>query len=1175
MSRRAHKAALLTALVAALAGLSALASWWMGAWELASFGVAYVPMAPITALLFVLLAMAQSAWLTWPWHRRVRQGVVLASGLAAIVATLALFQAGTGLSLPWERWFNPAGGHVGVIPLGRMAPLTAMNFLLLATVLILLAYARPGWRLGALVATAFVLLSSCFVAAGYAAGTPISYGRATVPMALLTALAFIALSLSGLLAGPLVDGIREWLRLDAAIPGTAAPGHRANRRVVAIALGLVVVISVLGFYYLRREQAAARDIVRRELLSVAHLKATQITQWRQERLGEGWFLQRTAAVAEDVAAFLAQPDDAGKREQVLGWLDPIKAGDRYERILLYDSAGAPRLQLPGENGAKRAGKHPMALAMVADGRLKQPTLTELHTDEDGDGVHLSLVVPMFRHPGSSGAGGMLATLVLVLDPAQALFPLLSQWPVPSETAEVFLVRREGDEVVFLSELRHTDAPPLSVRRSVHEPLLAAAMAVRGVKGTHEGYDYRGAPVLTVANRIPDSAWWLIAKIDQAETYAPIRKQARLTGLMIFLLVSTVGLATAFVWRQRHAAYLLHSLVMERERLALSERLAAVMRYANDIILLLDEQGRIVEANDRALAAYGYTLEELRALPPGGLRSGASAGELSLQLDALLQTRGGHFETIHRRKDGSEFPVEVSGRAVEISGRRYGLGIYRDISERRAAEAALRASEEKFRAYVEQAADALFVHDLAGRILDVNRQACASLGYSREELVGMNVFDIEQTVDPAAARAAWAQITPDAVRTFQGHHQRRDGTVYPVEVRVGCFDLRQERLLLALVRDISEREAFVRQIERFNHLYAALSQVNQAIVHARDRESLLTEICRVLVEHGHFRMAWIGWVDPATRDIRAVARHGDDTDYVSLLNLTAEDRPEGRGPTGTAVREGRTVVCADIAEDPRMARWRERALQCSLRSSIALPIRQGGEAVGVLTVYASEVGFFGQEEIALLEEAAMDVAFGLESLAKDDRRRKAELALRSSEERFRTIFKHAPVGISLTMADDGSVLVNDEHVRITGVSEADSNVRGIFHRVTHPDDEVRQMALVDRFVRGELGHYTIEKRYIHPDGRVQWAELTSRFYTDPATNRRVILTILIDIAARKEAETRLQQQLDELRRWHRATLGREERIIELKREVNELLTRAGQSPRYPSAAPGAKPDASNG
>lgn len=1175
MSRRAHKAALLTALVAALAGLAALASWGIGAWELTAFGVRYVPMAPITALLFVLLATAQGFWLVWPRRPLVRVGAALASGLAVVVATLALVQAGTGLPLPWERWFNPAAGHVGIIPLGRMAPLTAMNFLLSAAALLLLAYGRPPWRLGALPAAAVVLVGSCFVAAGYAAGTPISYGRETVPMALLTALAFVALSLSSLLAGPLMDGVREWLRLDAAIPATVSPGHRANRLLAATALGLAVVIAVLGFFYVRREQAAAREIVQRELLSVAQLKATQITQWRQERLGEGWFLQRTAAVAEDIADFLAEPDSAAKREQVLGWLDPIKAGDRYEQILLYDSTGELRLRLAAPDRANRMGKHPLALAMVASGRLKQPTLTDLHSDEGDSGVHLSLVVPMFRPRGAVGAGEALATLVLVLDPTQALYPLLRQWPVPSETAEVFLVRREGDEVVFISELRHSAAPPLTLRRSLHEPLLAAATAVRGVKGTHEGLDYRGAAVLTVANRIPDSTWWLIAKIDQAETYAPISKQARLTGLMILLLVSTVGLVAAFAWRQRHAAYLQHSLAMERERVALSERLAAVMRYANDIILLMDEQGRIVEANERALTAYGFTLEELRALPPGGLRAPTASGDLAQQLDGLLHAGGAHFETVHRRRDGTEFPVEVSGRAVDFGDRRLSLGIYRDISERRANEAALRASEEKFRAYVEQAADALFVHDGNGRILDVNRQACASLGFSREELVGMNVFDLEQKVDPAVARAAWAQITPDTIRTFQGTHKRRDGTVFPIEVRVGCFDLRQERLLLALVRDTSEREAFVRQIERFNHLYAALSQVNQAIVHAKDRASLLTEICRVLVEYGHFRMAWIGWVDPANRDIQAVARHGDDTNYVSLLRITAEDRPEGRGPTGTAAREGRTIVCADIAEDPCMARWRERALHSGLRSSIALPIRQTGEVVGVLTVYANEVGFFGQEEIALLEEAAMDVAFGLDSLTKDDRRREAELALRSSEERFRTIFKHAPVGISLTMADDGSVLVNDEHVRLTGVSETDSHHPAIFKQITHPDDLDRQMAMAKRFARGEIGHYTVEKRYLHPDGRVQWVELTSRFYIDPATNRRVILTILIDIAARKEAEARLQQQLDELRRWHRATLGREERIIELKREVNELLTRGGQPPRYPSAAPGAKPTAPHG
>lgn len=1166
--RRAQKFALLAAFLAALTGLYALGTWQFGAWHLATFGVQYVPMAPITALLFVLLAAAQGSWLAWPQHRLVRMWAAGASGLVVFVAILTLAQSATNLILPWETWFNPAAGQVGVIPLGRMAPLTATSFLLSAVALLLLVFAPGAGRLGALPANAAVLVIGILVAAGYAAGTPISYSGETVPMALLTALAFIALSLSGLLAGPLIVTIQHWLQLEAGIPAAAGLGRRGNRVLVALAAIVAVLILLFGFYYVRSEQAAARETVRRELRSVADLKTTQIHQWRRERLSEGRFLHRTAAVAEDIAAFLAQPDAAGTRERVLGWLEPIKAGDRYEQVLLFDPAGTLRLRLPPESAGEGAGwRHELALGAGAGGLPTQVTLTDLHQDESGDHVHLSVVVPVLHPPAAGGVGGLMAVLVLVMDPDQALYPLLQSWPVPSETAEVFLVRRDGQEVTYLTELRHLKAPPLSVRRSVDDALLPAAMAVRGESGIHEGRNYRGQPVLTVANRIADSPWWLIANINQAEVYAPIRKEARQSGLMVFCLVLTLGLAAAFAWRQRHTAYLQHSLALEHERLALSERLATVMRYANDIILLLDEQGRIVEANERALTAYGYTLEELRALSAGGLRAATAAGDLAHQLDALLQTHGGNFETIHRRKDGTEFPVEVSGRAVEIGGRRFGLGIYRDISDRRAAEAALRASEEKFRAYVEQAADALFVHDGDGRILDVNRQACASLGYSREELMGMNVFDLEQKVDPAVARAAWAQITPDTIRTFQGTHKRRDGTVFPIEVRVGRFDLRQERLLLALVRDTSEREAFVRQIERFNHLYAALSQVNQAIVHAQDRTSLLTEICRVLVEYGHFRMAWIGWLDPDTRDIRAVARYGDDTDYVSRLRITADDRPEGRGPTGTAVREGRTVVCADIAEDPCMARWRERALHSGLRSSIALPVRQAGEAVGVLTVYATETDFFGREEIALLEEAAMDVTFGLESLTKDDRRREAELALRSSEERFRTIFKHAPVGISLTMADDGSVIVNDEHVRITGVSEADSREPGIFKRITHPEDLERQMAMAKRFARGEIGHYSVEKRYVHPDGRVQWVELTSRFYIDPATNRRVILTILIDIAARKEAEARLQQQLEELRRWHQATLGREDRIMELKREVNALLTCAGQPPRYPSAAPG--------
>lgn len=323
-------------------------------------------------------------------------------------------------------------------------------------------------------------------------------------------------------------------------------------------------------------------------------------------------------------------------------------------------------------------------------------MADLYRDETDAHVHLDLLIPirpvnMLEARGVPGTSPAITVIVLRLDASHSLFPLVRNWPLPTETGESFLVRREGDEVVYLSELRHEPDAAVRLRRSMNDPDLSAAMGLRGSVEVLEGVDYRGTAVLATSRPIPGSPWVLLVKIDQREAYAAMRREAWQNGTVLALLILALALGRGFLSRQRRSDLLGRALEAEHERALAAERLALVMRHANDMILLCDEEGRIIEANQRSIAAYGYTLDELRALPSGGLRPPAVEALLVPQLDLLRSPGGAVFETLHCRKDGSVLQVEVSGRSVMEGGRGYLLLIVRDITERRLADEALRAS----------------------------------------------------------------------------------------------------------------------------------------------------------------------------------------------------------------------------------------------------------------------------------------------------------------------------------------------------------------------------------------------------------------------------------------------------------------------------------------------------
>ncbi|MCR4376913.1 MAG: response regulator [Rhodospirillales bacterium] len=296
------------------------------------------------------------------------------------------------------------------------------------------------------------------------------------------------------------------------------------------------------------------------------------------------------------------------------------------------------------------------------------------------------------------------------------------------------------------------------------------------------------------------------------------------------------------------------------------------------------------------------------------------------------------------------------------------------------------SEEKFRSITTAANDAIVMMDGAGKIVFWNAAAETMFGYSAFEAMGKELHT--KIVPPRFYEAyshGLAQFKTTGAgamigKTLELEALRKDSTKFPVEVSVAAVKLQGEWQAIGILRDITERKQTEASLARLNRALKTLSDGNRALVHAQNEELLMHDICHAATESGHYALAWAGYIRAdKNKSIEPVAVSGEGLAYVEALNLTWADQPRGHGPTGAAARTGQTQVVQNFAKDPRMALWRDSAAKFGYASCIALPLKQNGAALGVLTIYATETDAFGIDEVALLEEMAGDLAYGIVTL----------------------------------------------------------------------------------------------------------------------------------------------------------------------------------------------------
>ena len=322
-------------------------------------------------------------------------------------------------------------------------------------------------------------------------------------------------------------------------------------RLATIFLAASAVLVIGGYVYLSGRQAEGRAVAQQEMSAIADLKLRQISNWRTERLSDARFFARARFVAEDMKRFLDQPDSQAARSAVEHWLRLLKADDRYYAVMVLDGRLEPRLALPDsvrESDAFVRGLLQKAL------ETRDVAMSDLILDQTNGLIHLDLLFPIFEDADPE-RGAPIAAVLLKLDARHFLFPLIQAWPTPSQSAETLLVRRDGDSVLFLNDLRHRAGSALSLRVPLNLPELPAAKVLRGQTNVLEGVDYRGVPVVAAGRMVPGTGWGMVAKKDREEIYAPLRRQMASVGLVLGSLLVASGLLVALLWRQRSAQML--------------------------------------------------------------------------------------------------------------------------------------------------------------------------------------------------------------------------------------------------------------------------------------------------------------------------------------------------------------------------------------------------------------------------------------------------------------------------------------------------------------------------------------------------------------------------------------------------------------------------------------------
>ncbi len=356
-------------------------------------------------------------------------------------------------------------------------------------------------------------------------------------------------------------------------------------------------------------------------------------------------------------------------------------------------------------------------------------------------------------------------------------------------------------------------------------------------------------------------------------------------------------------------------------------------------------------------------------------------------------------------------------------------LYNEIIERQHVEQTLQESNERFRTAYEEAPIGMALVSEEHSIIEANQAFYKMLGYPINSLKGIFFHEITFLEDVQSSYDYHEKLFSQEIGnySFEKRYLHKNGHIVWAQLAVSLVRDKNSKPLYAIaqIQDITDSKHAENALEKIHRVQSIVSQCNDALLYIKSEKQLLNKICEIIVEAGDYSMAGVGFLnDDEIESVTMVASYGHDAGFLQAANIILTDTERGHGPAGIAIRSRRPYIVTDTSKDPNFIPWREAALERGYRSTISLPLTVNNNVLGVLLVYSPSLDAFNEEEIALLEKLANNLAFGLNTLHVKE-------AQNRSEQRHRTLIEATTTIIWTTDESGGFVVPQLSWEKYTG------------------------------------------------------------------------------------------------------------------------------------------------